>query len=102
MNVVSSNPCVGPLPRIKMCFPSFSICADMLVSTPWYQHIKIMTSLPTLPSSNENSERKSNSIPWPLYPYLSRSAFLANLTPSNKQPNKVKLKFKSHDHVSYS
>ena len=34
--------------------------------------------------------------------YLSRSVFLANLTPSNKQSFKVKSEFKSHDNVSNS
>ena len=42
--------------------------------------LKLMTFLPTLPSGNENFERKSNPITLPLYTYLSRSAFLANLT----------------------
>ena len=34
--------------------------------------------------------------------YLSESAFLANLTPPNKQSSKVKSEFKSRDHVSNS
>ena len=34
--------------------------------------------------------------------YLSGSAFLANLTPSNKQSFKVKSEFKSRNHVSNS
>ena len=34
--------------------------------------------------------------------YLAWSAFLANLPPANKQSFKVKLEFKSHDHVSNS
>ena len=35
-----------------------------------------MTFLPKFSSGNENSERKSNPIPKPLYTYLSGSAFL--------------------------
>ena len=31
--------------------------------------------------------------------YLSKAAFLANLTPPNKQSFKVKSEFRSHDHV---
>ena len=34
--------------------------------------------------------------------YLSGSAFLAYVTPPNKQSFKVKSKLKSHDHVSNS
>ena len=58
VNVVSSNPCVGPIPRIKISFPLLSTCTDELKSTP-----KIMTFLPPLPSGNENPERESNPIP---------------------------------------
>ena len=36
------------------------------------------------------------------YMYLSGSAFLAYVTPPNKQSFKVKSKLKSHDHVSNS
>ena len=57
-NVESSNPCVGPISRIEVSFFLLSKCTDVLISTP-----KIMTFLPTLLSGNENSERKSNSIP---------------------------------------
>ena len=52
VDVVSSNPCVGTLPRIKILLILLSICTDELISTP-----KIMTFIPTLPSDNENSER---------------------------------------------
>ena len=43
---------------------------------------------------------KENTIPYQLYTYLSRSAFLANLTPPNKQSFKVKSEFNFHDHAS--
>ena len=33
-NAVPSNPCVGPLPRIKISFPVLSACTDELISTP--------------------------------------------------------------------
>ena len=59
-----------------------------------------MTILPRLPSSNENSECELNSIQQLLYMYLSGYAFLAHLTPSNKQTFQVKSEFKSRDHVS--
>ena len=54
VNLVSSNPRVGPSPRIKISFPLLSICTDELISPP-----KIMTIFPNLPSVNENSERES-------------------------------------------
>ena len=50
VNVVLYNPCVGPLPRIKIFLFLLSVCTDKLISTP-----KIRTFLPTLPSDNENS-----------------------------------------------
>ena len=55
VNVVSSNPCVGPSPKIKMYFPLLSICIDELISAP-----KIVTFFPMLSSVNKNSERESN------------------------------------------
>ena len=61
-----------------------------------------MTFLPTRRSGNENSERESNPIPYPVYTYLSGSAFLANLTSPNKQSFKVKSELKSRDYVSNS
>ena len=61
-----------------------------------------MTFLSTLPSSNENSERKSNPITYPLYMDLSESTFLASSTPPNKQFFKLKSEFKSRDDVSNS
>ena len=58
VNVVSSDYCVEPIPRMKISFLLLSICTDELMSTP-----KIMTFSPTLPSGNENSERESNTVP---------------------------------------
>ena len=69
---------VEPSPRTKISFVLLSICTDELISTP--KRIK----------------------PLPILPYLSASAFLDNLTPPNKQSFKVKLEFKSHDHVPNS
>ena len=54
-NVVSSNPCVGPSPRIKISFPLLLTCTDELMSAP-----EIMTFFPMFPSTNENCERESN------------------------------------------
>ena len=53
--VVSSNTCIGPLPRIKISLFLSSICKDELMSTP-----TIMTFLPMLLSGNEYSEHESN------------------------------------------
>ena len=82
---------------MKTSLVLLSICTDELISTP-----TIITFLPTLPSGNRNSKRKSNPITYPLYAYLSRSAFLTNVTPLNKQSFIVKLEFKCRDHVSNS
>ena len=80
---VYSNPCVGPLPRIKMSFFLLSIFADELISTP-----KVFTFLPTsLP--NEKDISLSNPMPYPEYTYLSISAFLVNLTDPNNQFSSV-------------
>ena len=57
-----------------------------------------MTFLPMLPSVNENSERESNPMPYPLYLYLSESAFLVSFTDSNKQLFNVKSAFKFLNH----
>ena len=45
-------------------------------------------------SGNANSERESNPMPYPLYLYLSRSAFLVSFTDPNKQLFNVKYVFK--------
>ena len=58
VNIVLSDPCVGPKPKIKVSFFLLSICTDELISVP-----KIMTFLPVLPSGNEHSECESNQIP---------------------------------------
>ena len=58
VNVVSSNRCVRPSPRIKISLFLLSTCADELISTH-----KIMRFLPMLPSGNINSECKSNPMP---------------------------------------
>ena len=52
---------------------------EELSSTP-----KITTFSPHRPYDKENYERASNPIPYPLYPYLFGSAFLANFTAPNK------------------
>ena len=61
-----------------------------------------MAFLSTLLSGDENSERESNPILYPAFTYLPGSEFLANLTPLNKQPFKVKSGLKSGEHVSNS
>ena len=60
-------------------FPLLLICTDELISA-----LKIMTFFPVLPSVNKNSGRESNPIPYPLYLYLSGSAFLVDFTDPNK------------------
>ena len=57
-NVVSSYPCGGPIPRIKISFILLSIYTDELISTS-----KVMIFLPTLPSGNEISESESSPVP---------------------------------------
>ena len=52
--MVSSNPCVGLSPRIKISFQLLPICTNELISAP-----KIITHFPMFPSGNKNSERKS-------------------------------------------
>ena len=56
--MVSSNSCVGPLPRTKIAFLLLSICTDELLSTP-----KIIVFLPQSKLACEKSERESNPIP---------------------------------------
>ena len=47
-----------------------------------------MTFFPMLPSVDENPERESSPMPYPLYLHLSRSAFLVRFTdPNNHLPN---------------
>ena len=77
---VCSNPCVGPLPKIKISFFLLSIFVDELMSTP-----KIITFLPNPIPGDEKLPCLSNPIPYPEYLYLSLSAFLVRLTAPNKQ-----------------
>ena len=53
--MVSSNPCVGPSPRIMISLVLFSVFTDELILAP-----KIMTFFPTLLSVSENGEQASN------------------------------------------
>ena len=83
VNVVSSNPYIGPSQGIKISFPLLSICTDELISAP-----EIMTFFPKLPSANKNSGRESSPMLYSLYMYLSRSAFLVSFADPNQQlPN---------------
>ena len=52
---------------------------------------------PYSPLGNKNSERASNPKSYPLYTYLSRSAFLVNFTAPDKQSPSVN--FVSLDHT---
>ena len=92
VNVVSSNPCVGPSPRIKISFLLLSIFTDQLILVS-----KIKTFLPILQPVNENTKQESN--PMLLYLYLSGSAFLVSFTDPNKQLFNVKSRFKFLKHV---
>ena len=83
VNVVSSNPCVGTSPRIKIYFSLSLICTDELISAA-----KIMTFFPKLPTVKNSEENKI------LYLYLSRSAFLVSFANPNKQLPYVKSVFK--------
>ena len=66
-----------------MSFFLLSIFDDELISTP-----KIITFLPvSLPIEKDVS--LSNPMPYPVYLYLSISAFLVNLTDPNKQVSNV-------------
>ena len=77
---MGSNPCVRPLPKIKMFFFLLSIFIDELISTP-----KIITFLHNPVPENEKLPCLSNPIPYPEYFYLLISAFLFKVTPPNKQ-----------------
>ena len=60
VNAVSSNTCVGPLPRIKKSFFLLSSCTDELIPTP-----NIITFLLNpLPSDYEKLSRASNPLPY--------------------------------------
>ena len=55
VNVVSSNPCAYPSPKINISFPLLSTCTDEVISAA-----KMMTFFPKVSSLNENSEGKSS------------------------------------------
>ena len=93
VNTVSSNPCVGPSPIIKISLFLLSICTDKLLPAP-----NILIFFPTLPSVNENSELASNHMPKPLYLYLYRLAFLVSFTDPNNQFSNVKSVFQFLNH----
>ena len=76
--VASSKPCDDPSLRTKIFLFLLSICTEELLSTQ-----KIITFFSLLPSAHENCERESNSMPQPLYLYLSGSAFLVSFTAPN-------------------
>ena len=78
-NMVSSNPCVGSSPRIKISFPLLSLYTYQLILSP-----KIMAFFLKFPLVNKNFAWKSNPMPQPVYLYLSRSAFLVSSTDPNK------------------
>ena len=92
---ISSNPCAGSSPRIKISLFLLPTCTDELILAP-----KIMTFPPMLPSVTNNSEPESNPMPYPmpLYLYLSESAFLVSFTDPNKQLFNVKLVFNFFNH----
>ena len=75
-----SNPCVVPLPKIKISFLLFSIFVEELISTP-----KITRFLLSPVPGNEKLPCLSNLIPYPKYLYLSISAFLVKVTAPNRQ-----------------
>ena len=58
VNMVSSNACVGPSPRIKTSLFLLSIWIDEPIGVP-----KIITLFSKLSFVNENFERGSNPVP---------------------------------------
>ena len=87
VNAVSSDPCVGPSPRINISV--FSL---------YHISSKNNDICPMLPSVNENSEQKPNPMLQPLYLYLPGSAFLVSFTDANEQLFNVKSVFKFLNH----
>ena len=75
---VCSNPCVGPLPKIKISFFLLSIFVDELISTP-----KIITFQPNLGSRKEKLQCLSNPVPYTEYLYLSMTTFLVKVMAPN-------------------
>ena len=55
---VCSKPCVGPLPKIKICFFLLSVVVDELISTP-----KILTFLLVPTEGCEKNHFLSNPVP---------------------------------------
>ena len=96
-SVVLSDPCVCPLPRIKIYLFLLSACTDELISTP-----KLITFLPQSKFRIEKRERESNPIPYPEYESLLGSAFLVVSKFPNKQSFRVNLACKSCDHLHNS
>ena len=97
VNVLSSNPPVGPLLRIKISFFLLSACREELLSTP-----NVITFLPNLLlPDNKKASHASNPIPFQEQKYLSGSAFLVNLRAPNKEFNNVNLLSRSsHKFIS--
>ena len=80
VNVVSSNPYIGPLPIIKIYFTLLSICTVELISA-----LRRLTFFTMLPWGNERefwTRIKSYVIAGNLY--LTVSAFLVSFTSPNK------------------
>ena len=80
---------------VLISFPLLSTCTDELISAP-----KIMKFFPMVPSVNENCERESNPMTYPLYLYLSGSVFLVSFADPNKQLTNAKSVSISFNHQS--
>ena len=84
VNVVSSNSCVGHLPRIKISFFLRLTCTEELISTP-----KIM-QFPPNPLPIENFPVLSKLVPYTAFLYLSILAFfVVTLTAPSEQFSNV-------------
>ena len=79
VNIVPSNPCVGPAPNIKIYFFLLSTCTEKLMSAS-----NIITSQTNPPKKKKKVSFPSNPIPYPEYLYLLIQAFLVNLTVPRK------------------
>ena len=55
VNMISSNPCVSPSPRIRISFSLLSMCRNELISSA-----NVTAFLPKLPSLNKDFEQESN------------------------------------------
>ena len=83
VNVVSSNPCFAPSPRIKISFffiINISTCTDKLILAP-----NIIKYLPALPFDNEKVPCTSNKMKYPKYKCLSICTILVNLAALNTE-----------------